>query len=270
MSKGGGGAWKVAYADFITAMMALFMVLWILGSEDELLEQLQEYFRNPPSPFTQQSGKFVVETGDFSGHTGTDATEAFFDKVDPVILKGIVNEFYRVLDMDASEDRKPPVDITVTSDGLRVSLFDRHDTPLFQKGSLEMTDWADFLVQNLAWLIARYSFDVVVESHSGELDLQSKDAWQEDFGPWELSVERANLMRRRLQFYANDALHFRRVSGFGSGKPVTEIERRKGHTDQRITLSLSLTEGEALPDLSSFEDDLSRAARRSRSTRSAQ
>jgi flagellar motor protein MotB len=90
---GGGGAWKVAAADFFTAMMALFMVLWILGSEQEMLEQLQEYFRNPPSPFTQSSGKFVTDTGSFSGRSSVDGSKNFFDSMDPSILKGIVSEF---------------------------------------------------------------------------------------------------------------------------------------------------------------------------------
>jgi chemotaxis protein MotB len=254
---GGGGAWKVAYADFITAMMALFMVLWILGGEDELLEQLQEYFRKPPSPFTQESDKYVAETGDFSGHTGAEAKEAFFEKLDPAILKGIVNEFYKMLDMEVSQDQVPVVDIAITSDGLRVALYDRQDTPLFRSNHTELTDWADFLAQNLAWLIARYPFELIIESYTSELPSMSDGQWVEGDSAWELSTRRGNIFRRRLQFYANDQLNFRSFVSYGSNtSSFSEEELKRGKTEQRITLSLSLTEPHKLPNVSLVGDDL--------------
>ena len=259
MSKGGGGAWKVAYADFVTAMMALFMVLWILGSEDELLEQLQEYFRNPPSPFTSETGKFVTETGKFSGHTSADDKEAFYDRLDPAILKGIVNEFYRALNIEQDQDRVSPVDITVTADGLRVALYDRQDTPLFQSDRLELTVWADFLAQNLAWLIARYPFDIVVESYANEIPVLPGFEWADGASAWELSARRGNIFRKRLQFYANEQLDFRSIVGYGSMAPLTEADNQLGKTNQRISLSLSLTDIESLPDFSMFNDDLTRS-----------
>ena len=111
--------------------MALFMVLWILGTEDELLEQLEEYFKNPPSPFTKESNKYIVEMGEHSGNSQVDATEAFFNRLDPAILKGIVSEFERVLNMEQKQGAEAPVDVAITSDGLRVLLYNRQKTPLF-------------------------------------------------------------------------------------------------------------------------------------------
>jgi chemotaxis protein MotB len=251
-----GGAWKVAYADFITAMMALFMVLWILGSEDELLEQLEEYFKNPPSPFTQESQKYVADTGDFSGNTGVDAKEAYYNRLDPAILKGVVSEFRRVLNMERNKDTTPPVEVTITSDGLRVSLFDRQKTPIFQPGDTELTPWADFLSQNLAWLIARYPFEIVVESYTSEQPPAGSDGWKDGDGAWELSTRRANVLRRRLQFYANDQLNFRSVVGYGDGTFDSEEAIASGKTQQRIALSLSLTDPSRLPDFSMVGDDL--------------
>jgi chemotaxis protein MotB len=253
---GSGGAWKVAYADFITAMMALFMVLWILGTEEEILEQLQEYFRNPPSPFSKESGKYVTKTGEFSGHSEADAQEAFFDKLDPAVLKGIMNEFYRVLDMEVNSDRVPAVDITVTSDGLRVALYDRQDTPLFQSNHAKLTSWADFLAQNLAWLIARYPFEVMLESYTSELPTIGDGQWKSGDTEWELSTRRGNIFRRRLQFYANDQLDFRSVVGYGSNYSFSPEEIARGKTSQRIALSLSLANRQQLPDFSMIGEDL--------------
>lgn len=236
---GGGGAWKVAYADFITAMMALFMVLWILGAEEELLEQLQEYFRNPPSPFDSRSGKYPVDIGEFSGHSSVDDKEVFFDSMDPTVLQGLVEEFYKVLDVSTSSEDSPPVEITITSDGLRLVIFDRQDTPLFDDAKTELSAWGLFLTQNLAWLLSRYPFHVVIESHSGELDALHKDAWSKEYGSWELTTDRANEIRRSLQLYANGDLDIKRVSGYGDTKPL-EDGPGHGRTNQRVSLSLSL------------------------------
>lgn len=234
-----GGAWKVAYADFITAMMALFMVLWILGTEEELLKEFQEYFRNPPSPFLRQSGKFPVDLGEYSGHSSEDLSEAFFERVDPAVLQNIVREFNRILNMQESSDRAPPVEITLTSDGLRMLIFDREDTPLFGDNSAKLTTWGDFLMQNLAWLISRYPFRMVIESHSGERDAAFAQATGAELAPWDLSVERSQEIRRQLQFYAAGDLEVRRVSGYGDSSPLEEGADR-GRTHQRVSLSLSL------------------------------
>lgn len=258
MAGGGGGAWKVAYADFITAMMALFMVLWILGAEQELLEQLQQYFRNPPSPFEKQAGKFPVEIGEFSGHSSTDDKEVFFDSKDPTVLQGVIEEFYKVLDVEMSSDEEAPVEITITSDGLRLLIFDRQDTRLFTDGGSKLTDWGMFLIQNLAWLLTRYPFDVVIESHSGELDKLHQDSWSENYGVWELTSDRANEIRRRLQFYANGHLDIKRVSGYGATKPLEDSEET-ARTDQRVSLSLSLDkDAKALRDPSTVSTKLAK------------
>lgn len=241
-----GGAWKVAYADFITAMMALFMVLWILGNEEDLLEHFQEYFRNPPSPFDRQAGKYPVEIGEFSGNSGTDAQEAFFERVDPSVLKSIVNEFYRVLDLQGDTGDPPPVELTITSDGLRMVIFDREDAPMFESREAELTSWGGFLLENLAWLLARYDFQIVVGSHSGGGESAVAETGSDS--SWDLTLERANRVREELQNHSGGGLNFRQVSGYGASQPVEGPDEEGARTDQRIILSLSLTESQPLKE----------------------
>lgn len=237
---GGGGAWKVAYADFITAMMALFMVLWILGSEEELLKEMQEYFRNPPSPWTRESGKFLVEMGDFEGLLEEDFEEAAVSRADPALLMGIIEDFYKLLKIDVEEDAQPPVEIMLTADGLRMVIFDRQDSPLFDANSDTFTQWGAFLMQNLSWLLTRHGFRVVIEGH-GDPEMPVREVNGQPFGPWELSVSRANAVRRSLEFYAGEgALRIQRVVGYGDTQPVEQPNAASGRTHQRITLSLSL------------------------------
>jgi chemotaxis protein MotB len=230
-----GGAWKVAYADFVTAMMALFMVLWILGSEQETLEELQEYFRNPPSPWDQASSKYVVDTGDYYGFSKQNqATEDFFNSPDPAILEGILSDFNTALQAGTFEDA-PPVKMTLTSDGLRMVIFDRENTPMFNTGGLELTDWGQFLLQNLAWLLTRYDFKVTIDAHCEA----GNPGVSPDYGPWELTSDRANKVRRELVYYAGEDIGIGRVSGYGATRPPGPDEG-DGATHQRIIVSLSL------------------------------
>jgi len=239
----------VAYADFITAMMALFMVLWILGSEQELLEQMQEYFRNPPSPWDQLASKFMVEIGQHDGFRREGAEDsAVFDNMDPSMIKGLIESFYKTLEIDISNDEVPPIEMIITSDGLRMVIYDRQDSPMFAAESAELTDWGDFLLQNLAWLLSRYQFDAVIEGHSEPGMAPAHDL--EAYGPWELSVDRANIVRKMLEFYAGGEVGIKEVSGYGSKRPLSDELKGDGRTDQRITVSLSIpnaTDGYPVP-----------------------
>lgn len=232
-----GGAWKVAYADFITAMMALFMVLWILGTEQELLEQMQEYFRNPPSPWDRLSGKFLVDMGDNMGvRREGEADEALFEKMDPSLIRGIVQSLYTALEIDASSAEIPPVEMVITSDGMRLVIYDREDSPMFGEESDALTEWGDFLLQNLAWILSREGFEAVIEGHAEPGMAETGNG----NGPWELSLNRANTVRQSLEFYAGGDIEIQRVSGLGSQAPLEESLQVPGRTNQRITISLSL------------------------------
>jgi chemotaxis protein MotB len=128
--------------------------------------------------------------------------------------------------------------MVLTSDGLRMIIFDREDTPIFLDGSRELTEWGDFLMQNLAWLLSRYSFNVVIEGHSGSPSAE-ETAGDPEYGPWELSTGRANMVRRLLEKYAGGGVGISRVTGYGDKRPLEDGEGN-GRTHQRITLSLTL------------------------------
>jgi chemotaxis protein MotB len=142
--------------------------------------------------------------------------------------------------MEASNDRVPPVEITLTSDGLRMQIFDREDTPLFLDNRSELTNWGQFLMQNLSWLLSRYPFRIVIEAHSGERDADFARQTGAELEPWDLSVDRAQEIRRQLTFYAAGDLEVRRVSGYGDSDPLPDGAER-GRTHQRVSLSLSLS-----------------------------
>jgi chemotaxis protein MotB len=235
-----GGAWKVAYADFVTAMMALFMVLWISAQDKEILIATSQYFQNPfRSPMDATSGVLPFNNNKTSSSQGKDqGTEKEQDRnkqIQLTFLSSVAADFYRLLHLDENLAGKP-IDVQVTTDGLRVTLFDRANRPLFVGDTTEFTEWGSFVLQSLAWTIERHKFHVTVDGHT-RANLAFK---KEGYTAWELSADRANAARRILVHYAVEPGQIERVTGYADTKPVAG-EEPTAEVNQRITLSLTLT-----------------------------
>ena len=227
-----GGAWKVAYADFVTAMMALFMVLWISAQDDEILLATSRYFQNPfNSPLEASSG---IMTGE-SGGTGRDnnGEKPPTNVVDMAFLHKLANEMYRLLNIESDQEDHKPIDIAVTADGLRITVFDRKSQPFFTPGSSEFTPWGNLVVQNLAWQLDQYNMRVRIDSYAGT-QVEGQPA---GFDAWELAGARGHSMRRGLVYYALDPEKIDRMTAFVVNSPIPG-QGTSDETAQRIELSL--------------------------------
>jgi chemotaxis protein MotB len=229
-----GGAWKVAYADFVTAMMALFMVLWIVSQSEEVVEATAAYFQNPMGVLSLNSKK-SIDSGEEKGNDKSkkNKPEEGDNFVELEYLKTLASQFYKDLQVDPS-DTDRPVDIIVTDNGLRIIIYDRKKQPLFITKTSYFTDWGSFIMQNLAWIIERYPLRVMIESHlAGNADLSK------DYGAWDLTTDRANAARKTLVSYALSSEKIACVSGYGDSKyrftSPLEIDK-----NQRLELSLLL------------------------------
>ncbi len=235
-----GGAWKVAYADFVTAMMALFMVLWICSQDKEILIATSRYFQSPfKSPLDAKSGVLKFDSNkpansksssDKTGGESAASTDA--KSIDLQYLNSVAKDLFRMLNLDESLADKP-VDVQVTSDGLRVTLFDRASKPLFEGDSARFSPWGDFVLQSLAWMIDRHTFSVVIEGHTR----RGLDVAQPDYTAWELSADRANAARRLLTHYAVADRLIERVTGYADTHPLP-LSPPESDSNQRVTLSL--------------------------------
>jgi chemotaxis protein MotB len=247
MAGGGGGAWKVAYADFVTAMMALFMVLWISSQDKKILIATSKYFQSPfKSPLEDHSGIMPFNKQSNSS-TSSDSDnpkpgEGGVNKqIQLSFLNSVAADFSRLLNLDKNPTEKP-MDIQITSDGLRITLFDRSKRPLFVGNTVQFTESGKFLIQNLAWLIDRHHFRVTIDGHT-RANLKMPDAL---YSSWELSSDRANAARRDLVRYAVDPTLIERVTGYADTHPL-QGESADSEANQRITLSLTLTSKPAAP-----------------------
>lgn len=233
-----GGAWKVAYADFVTAMMALFMVLWLTSQDESLKKDLAKFFQDPyNTPMDNSMG--VIENKEALGSVSTEQgqTRGKAEISDFKVLYEMAQEFMRLLNIDNANPDKKPVDLEVTSDGLRVTLYDRDAHPFFVENSADYTPWGSFVIETLAWLVQRHNFMVRVDGYVSE-GFQG-DGWE--YTAWELSSDRANSTRRLLERYGVRGGQFDSVTAHGTMEPLPFMHPTAEAND-RVAISLVLSE----------------------------
>ncbi len=221
-----GGAWKVAYADFITTMMALFLVLWLTAQDAKIKEAIERSFRNPFSSLTKESVGLISN----KDATALQRERGNFDSPSTAqleILRRVTEDLSKLLQNDP--DDQPSVRIDPTPDGLRVNVFDRSQHPIFEPDSTQFTAYGAWIFSTMAWVVARYpTFVVELEGHT-EAGTQPRGP---EYTPWELSADRANATRRHLVEHGVGPDQVFKVAGYGDSqtipgvKPEDEANRR--------------------------------------------
>ena len=226
-----GGAWKVAYADFVTAMMALFMVLWICAQDKKILLATSKYFKQPFNAMTPNSVGILDEKS--GGSKGDEDGKASATNL--AFFKALASELSKLINVKDVEEEKA-VEIQVTSDALKITLYDRTKHAVFKPGSAEVTPWGRMVMQNLAWTIERNDLKIYLDGHASTASLAADGDGA--YGPWELTADRANAARRLLVKYAVNPTKIERVSGFADTKPLPK-QPGSSPGNERITISLS-------------------------------
>src|SRR5580692_10722657 len=192
-----GGAWKVAYADFVTAMMALFIVLWLLNSSEQVRKAVSAYFQDP-SGSGSHSGSASTGTGETVSVNKDNMTE-LKDKLEQAMKKS--PEFEKLKDY---------IQMSVTGEGLRVEMMESDHGVFFESGSGRPSEIGHELILRLAEELKKLPNDLMIEGHTDAKPF-SKEG---DYSNWELSTDRANAARRLME--ANGLAHGRvvQVRGF--------------------------------------------------------
>ncbi len=232
-----GGAWKVAYADFITAMMALFLVLWLTAQDVRIKEAVERAFRNPFASLTKESVG-IIPNKDVQA---IQAQKGQFDAISAVemeMLRKITEDLAKMLQQNP-DDPNNAVRMELTPDGLRVNVFDRTQKPIFEPDSEKFTEYGAWVFSTLAWEISRYhTFKIELEGHT-ETGHSLKRA---DFGNWELSANRANAARRKLIQNGVAANQIAKVAGFADTQPMPEV-KPQDEANRRVTVLLKIDSG---------------------------
>lgn len=195
-----GGAWKVAYADFVTAMMSLFIVLWLMNTSKSIQEAVGGYFRDPYGA--------SKKVGHDIGAGEPVAYKQDLEKVKDQILKAMQA-------MPGFDKLKSQIEVTVTTEGLRIELLENPAGTFFENGKAQPTETLEQVLRILSVQAGNLPNPISIEGHTDSRPFSDTSS----YGNWELSADRANAARRLME-----------QSGLREGQ-VTQI---RGYADQKL------------------------------------
>ena len=191
-----GGAWKVAYADFVTAMMALFIVLWIVGQNQNIKKAVGGYFRDPTAvQAVTTGGSGILPDSAPAGSQPDTQLQAKPGATEVQTLKTEGEKLAQAISSTKAFDKfKDKVQISVTKEGLRIELIENSEGLFFDIGSAGLKGEASQLLRLVATKIGKLPNNVVIEGHTDARPYSGKG-----YSNWELSTERANSARKILE-----------------------------------------------------------------------
>lgn len=233
IKKGGhghhGGAWKIAYADFVTAMMAFFLLMWLLGSASQgTLNGIAEYFKTPL--------KVAMSGGDGAGDAtsvvkggGNDLTKkagqvnkSTREQERKVMEKQALDKLQQKIQSSVEQsqvlkDYKNQMKLEMTPEGLKIQIVDEQNRPMFDSGSSRMLPHTRVLLQQLAQQLNQLPNRISISGHT---DATPFGNGQNGYSNWELSADRANTARRELVAGGLQDDKVMRVVGVAAANPL--------------------------------------------------
>ena len=284
VKKGGhvahGGAWKIAYADFVTAMMAFFLLMWLLGSTAKgELQGISDYFSSPL--------KVAMAGGDGSGNSSsvipgggndlskvhgqvrrsdTDSEKARRQSIDTARAERAKQDAERIKTLQAKIDAlitenprlneyKSQIRIDVTPDGLQIQIVDDQNRPMFDSGSAMVKPYMRDILREIGAALNGVENRVSLAGHTDAVPYSNSDR---GYSNWELSSDRANATRRELVAAGMPDAKLGRVVGLAASD-LLEPDNPRSAANRRITITVLTREaeerlmGKGTPTLTSTE-----------------
>jgi chemotaxis protein MotB len=206
-----GGAWKVAYADFVTAMMSLFIVLWLMGSSEKVKHAVAGYFNDPKGTGSQLGTTM----------TGTGATVSQVDTKDLEKLKEKLEEEIKA--RKDLEKLSKQIEIKITPEGLRIELIEGKNGTFYELGGAKLSQNGQVLLSLLATELKTLPNLLLIEGHTDSTPYSE----QNGYSNWELSADRANSARKILQ---------------QDGVRANQVTQVRGYADQMLRIKNNPTD----------------------------
>jgi chemotaxis protein MotB len=199
---GRSSAWKVAYADFITALMAVFLVMWLVTQNQSVRSAVAGYFRSPSS-----GGPSVLSGSGLAPSLSLAQTRASLERAASRIREATAQG-------PAFKELRDQVDVQVTPEGLRIELVDSARVGFFDSGSATLRPDAERVLVSIGRELGKLEHGVVIEGHTDRRGYNDQV-----YGNWELSADRANAARRVMQ---------------GAGLQAGQVTAVRGFADTRL------------------------------------
>lgn len=247
IKKGGGGhhggAWKIAYADFVTAMMAFFLLMWLLGSTAKGdLAGIADYFKTPLKVAMQGGSgsgdsSSVLKGGgqDLTRKVGQvkrgesvpkkksynlEAAKAELERQEAANLKLLEGRLKAAIDSNPTlKQFKRQLLIDITSEGLRIQIVDEQNRPMFNLASADLQPYTKVILNEIGRVLNDVQNRI---SLSGHTDATAYASGERGYSNWELSTDRANASRRALVAGGMDESKMLRVVGLASSVPFNQ------------------------------------------------
>ncbi|HUV30720.1 MAG TPA: flagellar motor protein MotB [Acidobacteriota bacterium] len=235
-----GGAWKVALADFMTALMAFFLVMWMVGQKDDVREAVAGYFRNP-AQFSRQGKSGVLEgsasaikldaeeIGLVESERSRDSRPSSAETTQlSLAAKKMLQELSK---QDVFDKLKKNIKVHMTSEGLRIILNESEDSPaFFEPGSAKLLQKSAIILVTIAKELGTLKNRLVVEGHT-----DVSYTGQKDYTNWELSADRANSARQLMEVSGLWDRQVLEVRGFADQFPMIQNDPTDSR-NRRVTI----------------------------------
>lgn len=252
-----GGSWKIAYADFMTAMMAFFLVMWLLSSSTPLQrEQIADYFKMPLKVALSSGDKSSLSSSPIPGG-GDDlmkqSGEVFKQTLTQLDKKKITHNLQRAHEMVDTLIHKDPrlsnfqsnLRLSLTDDGLLIQIVDTQERPMFKIGSKTPEPYMHGILQALVPVLNNIPNHINITGHTDSLPYANGDA---GYGNWELSSDRANASRQMLVTSGLDDNKFLRVIGTADKMALENIQPNDPVNRRISILVLSMKKEQSIRD----------------------
>ncbi|MCE7914769.1 MAG: motility protein MotB [Nitrosomonas sp. PRO4] len=246
-----GGAWKIAYADFVTAMMAFFLLMWLLGSTTKAqLKGISDYFKTPlkvammggsgsgdidsvikggGTDFSRQDGQ--IKKGNVLEEKVDNQTKKILrERAELIKLEGLKKKIEQAIEANpALKKFENQLLLDITTDGLRIQIVDEQNRPMFALGKAELQPYTRTILREIGKMLNDVSNKISLSGHTDAKPFPSGD---KGFSNWELSADRANASRRELVAGGMDTNKVLQVVGlssavlFDKNDPLNPINRR--------------------------------------------
>jgi chemotaxis protein MotB len=209
-----GGAWKVAYADFVTAMMAFFLVMWLAAQDSRIRDAVAGYFQEPGLLPYQSSNSILAQGNGGIDSAGMPVLNRKFngqlEAEQKALVKAAGHIHQGLSELAGSEQLRNQIQYSWTTEGLRIELIDQNGSSFFTSGSAALRGETETILAIIASEVGKLPNQVVVEGHTDALQY----ALAQRYSNWELSSDRAQAARRVLQASGLRADQVGAVRGF--------------------------------------------------------
>ena len=201
---------------------------------------MERSFRNPFNSLTKQSTGIIPADKDTMTVMARSGNFDSASAVELNMLRRLAEDLTAMLQSNPESAEQNPLDLEITPEGMRISVFDRNNKPIFQPTSAEFTEYGSWIFTTLAWQISRFTnnFIVELEGHT-EKGCTYADGVR---GPWDLSADRANASRRKLVEHDVIPTQIRKVAGFADTQPMPNLEPTS-ESNRRVAVLLKVKSG---------------------------